>query len=141
NATGYLPTPRGHHSSVLSEGGRIIVYGGYTNRGTLIPVSDDLVVLDTDGPIFIWSKANVSTLSPPSRCYHSATLVDHYMIVAFGRNDFYLPSSTMNEIYILDISDKFDYKWVIEFKPVNNNTTDHNPFNTTTESSYKFFTY
>ncbi|CAG8792597.1 23902_t:CDS:2, partial [Gigaspora rosea] len=27
NATGYQPTPRGHHSSVLSEGGRIIVYG------------------------------------------------------------------------------------------------------------------
>ncbi|CAG8743879.1 2003_t:CDS:2, partial [Gigaspora margarita] len=117
-------------TNATAEGGRIIVYGGYTNRGTLIPVSDDLVVLDTDGPIFIWSKANVSTLSPPSRCYHSATLVDHYMIVAFGRNDLYLPSSTMNEVYILDIRDKFNYKWVNEFRPDN-----HNSSNTTTESS------
>ncbi|CAG8644900.1 40917_t:CDS:2 [Gigaspora margarita] len=122
NATGYRPTPRGHHSSVLSEDGRIIVYGGYAHRRTLVPASDDLIVLDTKGPIFIWSKANVSTLSPPSRCYHSAILVDHYMIVAFGRNDLYLPSAAMNEIYILDISDKFDYKWVIEFRPVNNDT-------------------
>ncbi|CAG8668602.1 21406_t:CDS:2 [Dentiscutata erythropus] len=95
--TGYLPTPRGHHSSVLTKDGRIIVYGGYIYRGTLVPVTDDLVVLDTEGSVFTWSKANVSTLSPPSRCYHSATMVDHYMIVAFGRNDLYLPSLTMNE--------------------------------------------
>ncbi|CAG8648461.1 4424_t:CDS:2, partial [Dentiscutata heterogama] len=95
--TGYLPTPRGHHSSVLTKDGRIIVYGGYVDRNTLVPVTDDLIVLYTVGSVFTWSKANVSTLSPPSRCYHSATLVDHYMIVAFGRNDLYLPSLTMNE--------------------------------------------
>ncbi|CAG8718857.1 10122_t:CDS:2, partial [Cetraspora pellucida] len=114
--TGYLPTPRGHHSSVLTKDGRIIVYGGYIDRGTLVPVLDDLVVLDTGGSVFTWSKANVSTLSPPSRCYHSATLVNHYMIVIFGRNDLYLPSPTMNEVYILDTSDKFDYKWISEYK-------------------------
>ncbi|CAG8742396.1 21089_t:CDS:2, partial [Dentiscutata erythropus] len=100
--TGYLPTPRGYHSSVLTKDGHIIVYGGYVDRNTLVPVTDDLVVLDTEGSTFTWSKANVSTLSPPSRCYHSATLVDYYMIVAFGRNDLYLPSLTMNEVYILN---------------------------------------
>ncbi|CAG8726297.1 15415_t:CDS:1, partial [Racocetra persica] len=52
----------------------------------------------------------------PSRCYHSATLVDHYMIVLFGRNDLFLPSPTMNEVYVLDTSDKFDYKWISEYK-------------------------
>ncbi|CAG8790149.1 5014_t:CDS:2, partial [Dentiscutata erythropus] len=116
--TGYLPTPRGYPSSVLTKDGRVIVYGGYIDRSKLSPVTDDLVVLDTEGSVFTWSKANVSTLSPASRCYHSAILVDHYMIVAFGRNDLYLPSLTMNEVYILDTSDKFDYKWIDEFKPV-----------------------
>ncbi|CAG8532227.1 15432_t:CDS:2 [Racocetra fulgida] len=130
--TGYLPTPRGHHSSVLN--GRIIVYGGYIDRGTLVPVLDDLVVLDTGGTVFTWSQANVSTLSPPSRCYHSATLVDHYMIVIFGRNNLYLPSPTMNEVYILDTSDKFDYKWVIEYKP-DGSVTTMDPAQTTTTNT------
>ncbi|CAG8807102.1 1389_t:CDS:1, partial [Racocetra persica] len=97
--------------------GCIIVYGGYISHSTLVPVSDDLVVLDTEKSIFTWSKANVSTLSPLSRFYHSATLVDHYMIVVFGRNGIYTPSLTMNEVYILDTSDKFDYKWINEFMP------------------------
>ncbi|CAG8605503.1 14825_t:CDS:2, partial [Dentiscutata erythropus] len=135
STTGYLPTPRGHHSSVLTKDGRIIVYGGYVDRNSLVPVTDDLVVLDTEGSVFTWSKANVSTLSPPSRCYHSATLVDHYMIVAFGRNDLYLPSLTMNEIYILNTSDKFDYKWINEFNPVNNSDSPINPNNNTKESA------
>jgi len=60
------------------------------------------VVLDTTQAIFTWSKANVSTTSPLSRSYHSATLVGDYMIVTFGRNNVFLPSPETNKIFILD---------------------------------------
>ena len=77
----------------IAKDGRIIVYGGYTFSG---PASDDLVVLDTTQTIFTWSRANVSTNSPLSRFYHTATLVGDYMIVAFGRNNVYLPSEIIH---------------------------------------------
>ncbi|CAJ0900473.1 16265_t:CDS:2, partial [Entrophospora sp. SA101] len=129
-AAGYLPTSRGGHSSVLTNDGRIIVYGGYISRTTLTPVSDDLVILDTTSNIFTWSRANVSTISPFPRMYHSAVLVDKYMIVFFGRNNIYLPSLEMNEVYILDTSDKFNYMWINEFIPIPTNPIQTKPTNT-----------
>ena len=92
------------------------MYGGYTASG---PASDDLVVLDTTQNIFIWSRANVSTNSPLSRFYHTAILVGDYMIVAFGRNNIYLPPPGSNEIFILYTGNKSYYKWVDEFIPSN----------------------
>ena len=91
------------------------MYGGYDINNN--PVSDDLVVLDITQTTFTWSRANVSTTSPLSRFYHSATLVGDYMIVAFGRNNVYLPSPETNEIFILYTGNKSDYKWVNEFIP------------------------
>ncbi|CAH1770665.1 2048_t:CDS:2, partial [Entrophospora sp. SA101] len=129
-AAGYLPTSRGGHSSVLTNDGRIIVYGGYVSQNTLAPVSDDLVILDTTSNIFTWSRANVSTISPFPRMYHSAVLVDKYMIVFFGRNNIYLPSLEMNEVYILDTSDKFNYMWINEFIPIPTNPIQTKPTNT-----------
>ncbi|GES72840.1 hypothetical protein GLOIN_2v1641931 [Rhizophagus clarus] len=114
NVPGYSPTSRAYHSAVLTQDGRIIVYGGTTDNGAAI---DDLVILDTSQTIYAWSKANVSTNSPPSRFYHTATLVGDYMIVAFGRNNLSLPLPTSNEVFILDTSDKSNYKWVSEFNP------------------------
>ncbi|GES72845.1 hypothetical protein GLOIN_2v1641931 [Rhizophagus clarus] len=114
NVPGYSPTPRAYHSAVLTQDGRIIVYGGVTGNGAAI---DDLVVLDTSQTVYTWSKANVTTNSPLSRFYHTATLVGDYMIVVFGRNNLYLPPPTSNEVFILDTSDKTNYKWVRDFDP------------------------
>ncbi|GBB85227.1 hypothetical protein RclHR1_01180004 [Rhizophagus clarus] len=119
NVPGYSPTHRAYHSAVLTQDGRIIVYGGYTGNDAVIDAADDLVILDTSQPIYTWSRANVSTNSnpPPPRFYHTATLVGDYMIVVFGRNDISLPPPTSNEVFILDTSDKSNYKWVSEFGP------------------------
>ncbi|GBB85618.1 hypothetical protein RclHR1_01210026 [Rhizophagus clarus] len=114
NTTGYLPTPRAYNSAVLTEDGRIIVYGGFNGTGAAI---DDLVILDTTQPVFTWSRAYVSTASPPSRFYHTATLVGDYMIVAFGRNNIFLPLPQSNEVFILYTGNQFDYQWVNEFIP------------------------
>jgi len=97
----------------IAEDGRIIVYGGYGGyTGELDPVPDDLVVLDTTDN-FTWSNAS-HTNPPPSRFYHTATLVGDYMIVAFGRTN---KSPEPNEIFILYTGNKSDYKWVDEFIP------------------------
>ncbi|PKY55880.1 hypothetical protein RhiirA4_410851 [Rhizophagus irregularis] len=106
------PTPRAYHSAVLTQDGRIIVYGGYT--GELGIVSDDLVILDTYD--YTWSNAKAID-PPPSRFYHTATLVGYYMIVAFGRTNNDLPPPTSNEVFILNTYDKSNYKWVNEFNP------------------------
>ncbi|CAB4384108.1 unnamed protein product [Rhizophagus irregularis] len=115
NATGDLPTRRACHSAVLTQDGRIIVYGGLTEDGG--PAKDDLVILDTSQADYTWSKANVSTNKPLPRYYHTATLVGYYMIVIFGRNNEFLPPTTPNEefilpneVFILDTSDKSNYK-------------------------------
>ncbi|CAB5188792.1 uncharacterized protein OCT59_011521 [Rhizophagus irregularis] len=111
-ATGYSPTPRAYHSAVLTQDGRIIVYGGYTGSGSI--VSDDLVILDTYD--YTWSNVNAID-PPPSRFYHTATLVGYYMFVAFGKTNNELPLPTSNEVFILDTYDKSNYKWVNEFNP------------------------
>ncbi|CAB4445184.1 unnamed protein product [Rhizophagus irregularis] len=122
NTTGDLPTRRACHSAVLTQDDRIIVYGGLTEDGG--PAKDDLVILDTSQAVYTWSKANVSTNKPLPRYYHTATLVGYYMIVIFGRNNEFLPPTTPNEefilpneVFILDTSDKSNYKWVSEFIP------------------------
>ncbi|GBB98363.1 hypothetical protein RclHR1_03200013 [Rhizophagus clarus] len=131
----YSPTPRAYHSAVLTQDGRIIVYGGYTiNYNLHEVVTDDLVILDTSQPVYTWSKANVSTNSPLSRFYHTATLVGDYMIVIFGRNNIHIPPPTSNEVFILDTSDKSNYKWVSEFD-LNTPPTTSSPTPSPTGSS------
>ncbi|RGB41969.1 hypothetical protein C1646_684572 [Rhizophagus diaphanus] len=115
NAIGNPPTPRAYHSAVLTQDGRIIVYGGLTEDGS--PAKDDLVILDTSQADYTWSNAYVSTKSPLSRYFHTATLVGYYMIVAFGRNNINLPPPTSNEVFILDTHDKSNYKWINDFDP------------------------
>ncbi|PKC55598.1 hypothetical protein RhiirA1_502933, partial [Rhizophagus irregularis] len=96
----------------IAQDGRIIVYGGIDKAAT-----DDLVILDVSQADYTWSRANVSTKSPLSRSYHTATLVGHYMFVIFGKNNEFLLPTTPNEVFILDTSDKSNYKWVSEFDP------------------------
>ncbi|PKC01357.1 hypothetical protein RhiirA5_456783 [Rhizophagus irregularis] len=106
--TGYSPARRACHSAVLTQDGRIIVYGGCD--ADIAAVNDDLVILDTSQTVYTWSKANViSATDPPlPRCYHTATLVGDHMIVLFGRDN----TQLSNETFILDTSDKSNYKWV-----------------------------
>ena len=39
---GTPPTPRGNHGAVLTNGGVIIIFGGYTNNG----YSNEIFILD-----------------------------------------------------------------------------------------------
>jgi hypothetical protein len=113
----------------IAQDGRIIVYGGYTGSGSI--VNDDLVILDTYD--YTWSNASAID-PPPSRFYHTATLVGYYMIVAFGRTNNDLPSPTSNEVFILNTYDKSNYKWVREFIPPTPPTTPDQNLSTQTRN-------
>ncbi|RIA87860.1 hypothetical protein C1645_877771 [Glomus cerebriforme] len=114
NTNGISPTARGFHTSVLTTDGRIIVYGGLDPQ----PVPDIVLVLDTTIQPFRWSIPSfnfIPTSAPHTG--HTATLVGNYMIVAFGVFYYGAEAILSNKIHLLDVGDKNDYKWVVDFTP------------------------
>ncbi|CAB5384676.1 unnamed protein product [Rhizophagus irregularis] len=63
--------------------------------------------------------------SAPSKG-HTATLVGNYMIIAFG--SFYNGGKFVqsNQIYMIDVSDKNNFKWVKDFTPNSISETANN---------------
>ncbi|CAG8589965.1 13114_t:CDS:2, partial [Acaulospora morrowiae] len=108
NATGTIPSSRCGASSVLTTDGRVFVFGGS------IRVTDDiyeeaypnLAVLDTTKTPYEWSTPRTTNTAPPSLSWHSSTLVNDIIIIAFGNITNYGPSS---EIYMLDTR---SYTWI-----------------------------
>ncbi|CAG8614256.1 10272_t:CDS:2, partial [Gigaspora margarita] len=129
------PTPSGRRSfsavlsmqftisvNVLTSDGRIIIFGGSNAAGTVL---GDLWILDIT--MFQWLIGKI--LNPIVNLTlkdHTATLVNNYMFVSFGRFGNYSESS---RIFMLDVSQKDFYKWVTEFTP---NTTTTTTFTATT---------
>ena len=66
------------------DGQRIIIFGG-TATVTSDPLSsgDSLYVLNLAN--FEWSIPKISGQIPTSRMYHTANVIDKYMVIAFGR--------------------------------------------------------
>ncbi|KAF0408745.1 galactose oxidase [Gigaspora margarita] len=91
---------------------RIIIFGGVNED---LEVFGDLWILDIE--TYQWSTGNISNPNNLTLCGHTATLVDNYMIVAFGVYDREFNESS--SIYMLDVSQKDSYKWVTEFIPSN----------------------
>ncbi|CAG8494154.1 9333_t:CDS:2 [Diversispora eburnea] len=70
---------RVYHTAVLTNDGKIIVYGGTKNNH-----DPDLVILDTNFQPFKWSTLEVNAInSPPSLFGHTANLIGDYMILVF----------------------------------------------------------
>ncbi|PKY62671.1 galactose oxidase, partial [Rhizophagus irregularis] len=114
-APGNTPGPRFGHSAVLVEG-KICIFGGSFND---LSPTESIAMLDTS--TLEWSipsfknprRPNMPTL--PNLIYHTATLVDKRMLVAFGNdtdksvdavngykglnNDFYIFDFNKNEWY------------------------------------------
>jgi hypothetical protein len=65
----------------IASDGRIIIYGGEANRE---PASPQLCVLNTATNPFTWSQPE-SKYSIPDLWLHTATMIDNYMVVAFGK--------------------------------------------------------
>ncbi|UZO23227.1 uncharacterized protein OCT59_015571 [Rhizophagus irregularis] len=98
------------------------IYIYNTNDGTWRNMANNFVkekVLDTKVDPFTWSTPNIDP-APSSTPYggHTATLVGNYMIIAFG---FYRNATRdfiySNQIHMIDVSEKNNYKWVKNFIP------------------------
>ncbi|CAG8827149.1 20064_t:CDS:2, partial [Gigaspora margarita] len=64
---------------------------------------------------------NISNPNGLTLWSHTATLVDNYMIVAFGNYGF---TNYFSTIYMLDVSKRDSYIWVTDFIPSTMNTTN-----------------
>ncbi|CAG8852611.1 36563_t:CDS:2, partial [Gigaspora margarita] len=93
---------------------RIIIYGGYYSLASPA-VAHDLSVLDIRNKPYRWFTPNISGTIPPTPSAHFANVVGRYMIVTYG---FILSQKYINpDVYILDISNDSEYKWVTLFDP------------------------
>ncbi|CAG8587560.1 9239_t:CDS:2, partial [Cetraspora pellucida] len=112
------PTPpaRSYFSAVLTPDGRIIIFGG--DNGTTF---GDLWILDI--VTFQWSIGNIlNPIADLTLSDHTATLVNNYMFVAFGR---FSNLSYSSRIFMLNVNQKDSYNWVTEFTSnltISNNT-------------------
>ncbi|CAG8583478.1 4297_t:CDS:2 [Ambispora gerdemannii] len=100
------------HSAVLAPNGySIIIYGGDTSPSVL---TSDLGLLVLDTRDYSWDQP-YSQNAPDkysTRRYHTATVHQNYMIVAFGVLRY--SGSSLYPVQILDLSDG-NYKWTENF--------------------------
>ncbi|CAG8657513.1 12722_t:CDS:2, partial [Acaulospora morrowiae] len=119
-ATGHDIDGRASHSAVLTNDGKIIVYGGFKDENE-VAAFPQLIMLDTNTSTFTWSTPPVNAITaPPALKLHTATLYGNYMIVAFesilitvtnyllfaGRylNTQTVSSNTNPNVYIFDLT-------------------------------------
>ncbi|CAG8782973.1 16174_t:CDS:2 [Gigaspora margarita] len=103
---------RNSHSAVLTEDGKIIIFGGESGYG-FVKVSPDLAILDTNSIPYEWSipKNIPPENKPPSLAAHSSTLYNNnYMLIIFGRRTSDQPVTGTEVPLINDIIYVFDIK-------------------------------
>src|SRR5436190_11018076 len=115
----------------------IIIFGGTTNTiSANIAPGDSLHVLNLNN--FEWSTPKISGNIPTPRMYHKANVIGKYMIVTFGKYDFFKQihliiilikkynefligtgynPSTESDVLLLDISNNEEYVWTDYFDP------------------------
>ncbi|RIB25163.1 hypothetical protein C2G38_2278112 [Gigaspora rosea] len=107
NISGPIPSARTYFSAILTPDRRVIIFGGCTKG---VP-RGDLWILDT--VVFQWSIGKIlNSIEGLVLCGHTATLVEIYMIVAFGS---FLNGSLSSKLFMLDVSQNDSYRWVNEF--------------------------
>ncbi|CAG8588548.1 7688_t:CDS:2 [Ambispora gerdemannii] len=116
-AIGNTPLSRYGHTAALTSDGRLIIHGGINVNST--QPNSDIYVLNIAISPFEWSRPQFDNGVTP-RAYHTATMVNNYMIVAFGMESD-TGSTTLN---ILDANDPTNYTWVISFNPVRKPTLE-----------------
>ncbi|RIB26410.1 hypothetical protein C2G38_2065014 [Gigaspora rosea] len=118
--------PRVGHTAVLApDNHTIVILGGTQSYGedqtTAYPV---FVLLDVKSEPFQYSVPTPSGSIPPPLAFHTATLYQDYMIVAFGNitNDFGPPIDTSADIYLMNLSNPSTYTWVTQFETTGTGT-------------------
>ncbi|RIB28673.1 hypothetical protein C2G38_2239351 [Gigaspora rosea] len=111
---------RSGHSTVLTQDGLILIYGGIGSAKS--QVQPEVATLDVGVTPYAWKAITTNNAPPQSLVYHSAALYGIYMIVAFGQivTSQPLPSSAQlafnTNLYILNTK---NYTWVNTFDASN----------------------
>ncbi|CAG8848692.1 14469_t:CDS:2, partial [Gigaspora margarita] len=75
---------RRSHTAVLSSDGHVVIYGGSKDKNFPLHQSQQLASLDTTVNPYKWSsKPMIGNNVPPALKYHSAAIVENFMILAF----------------------------------------------------------
>ena len=70
------------------DGQRLIIYGGADDGvDVYFKPSDALYVLDVNN--LTWYIPKTKGGNPSSRCYHQTNVIGKYMVVSFGKYDFF----------------------------------------------------
>ncbi|KAF0513386.1 galactose oxidase [Gigaspora margarita] len=107
---GSIISARIGHSTVLTQDGNIIIYGGsiINSSGYIDNLLSDVAVLNTN--TWTWSIPSISqTNAPPPLTFHSAAIYKNYMIIAFGLIASVPMKIYSNNIYILNTQ---NYTWI-----------------------------
>ncbi|KAF0452010.1 galactose oxidase [Gigaspora margarita] len=119
--------PRSGHTAVLSPDGHVIIYGGSKNNATL-DQSQQIASLDTTLNPYKWSvKSMIGNNVPPPLVFHSATIVENFMILAFGQkgvNNAFGSNNLNSQLYILDTR---NYVWITSTNTSTNSPSPQNP--------------
>ncbi|GAB5586306.1 Leucine-zipper-like transcriptional regulator 1 [Umbelopsis nana] len=109
-ATGTPPASRRDHAAtVLPDGNSVFIHGGTDKTyGTFMA---DIAILNCTGQTSCNWQAPPNLTPPPGRYAHTATLIDNFVIIAFG---FTAKETGDSNIYIYDIS---KFAWVKSYQP------------------------
>ncbi|KAF0424518.1 galactose oxidase [Gigaspora margarita] len=111
NTSGEIPLTRCDHSSVfISQFNQILIFYGSVNT----TIDHSIIALNT--LTYSWSIPTISNTGGPQPGLHehTSTLVGTYVLIAFGYNQ---NGSSTSGIYLLDVSQEDNYKWVTTFNP------------------------
>ncbi|KAI8581366.1 hypothetical protein K450DRAFT_232712 [Umbelopsis ramanniana AG] len=130
-ATGSIPASRRDHAATaLPDGNSLLIHGG-TNKQYTSFMSDIAILNCTTFDSCIWQTP--PNPSPPAGRYaHTATLIDNFIIIAFG---FTAKETGDSNIYIYDLK---KFAWVKSYQPVTSvapGPTSPSPVDTTTSST------
>ncbi|CAG8815302.1 15011_t:CDS:2, partial [Gigaspora margarita] len=122
---GNVPTNRAGISCANFDNGLIAIFSGASNS----TLSDLWILNATTFRTFQWSKGNIlNPIEDLALAGHTATLVDNYMLVAYGG---FPNHSFSSKIFMLDVSRNDSYKWVTEFSanttttPIEGSSVEH----------------
>ncbi|CAG8803075.1 45448_t:CDS:2, partial [Gigaspora margarita] len=98
--------------------------------------SSDTSIWTLDTLKFVWSVASISNIggSPTSLFSFASTLVGAYILIGFGKSNDSMGTITTNGFFLLDVSQKDNYKWVTTYDPTKQLQTFQPNLTTSTSS-------
>ncbi|RIB07294.1 hypothetical protein C2G38_2114116 [Gigaspora rosea] len=92
NTTGQVPSLRSDYTAVSTSDGRIIIYGGTSNK---LPATPSIVVLNASN--YVWSTPlEINAVGPLTE--HTSIIVNNYMIAAFATPNSATPDSKLSSL-------------------------------------------